>query len=218
MNLTLPEQIYLCTYAFKKKKFPSTLLQHRGQRMRAAALAQLVIEGRAQSDGKHIRRTDQVPPNNAFLVSVWEELSGPGAKQLMAMVHNTGHTAEKPVSEQLVRAGIIERKTGRSFNPLSGSKFVLRRPEEASAVQDILYERIMSDSDPASLPISEVALPVITLESDATMGIVLDRSERRARRHTLAAFAERFDAEIPGLRSALASSVLSNRAVGGGWG
>lgn len=46
MDLTLPQQIYLCTYAFTKNKFPATLLQFRGQRVRAAARASLLNESR----------------------------------------------------------------------------------------------------------------------------------------------------------------------------
>ncbi|MEV1043907.1 GPP34 family phosphoprotein [Streptomyces sp. NPDC049916] len=217
MNLTLPEQVYLCTYAFQKKKFPSALIQHRGQRMRAAALAQLVIEGQAATDGSRVRQAGGTGPSDPFLASVWGELAE-GPKKWMPMVHNTGHTAEGPVSDQLLAAGIIEKKGSRSLNPLAGSKFALSRTEEATAVQEALHANVTRHADPAALALAEVALPVIVLESDATMGIVLDRTERRASRDTVEAFSDRFDREIPGLRSALTNSVLANRAVGGGWG
>ena len=216
MDLTLPQQIYLCAYAFEKGKFPGTLLQFRGQRLRAAALVELVLAGQAETDGRHVRPLGDLPPTDPFLASVWEELRA-GPQKWMALVHNTAHKAEKPVEDQLTAAGIIEKKTGRTLSLLGGSKVVLRREEEARAVQQALRTRVTTTPDPSTLPLMHVALPVIALESDATMGVVLDRSERRKYKHTLEELAEKFDREIPGLRKALSNSVLSSRSVGGGW-
>ncbi|MFB6775246.1 GPP34 family phosphoprotein [Streptomyces sp. NPDC056337] len=217
MDLTLPQQIYLCAYAFTKNKFPATLLQFRGQRLRVAALTELVLAGQAETDGRRVRPLGDQPPTDPFLASVWEELRA-GPRKWMELVHNTAHTAEKPVENQLMAAGIIEKKPGRALSLLAGSKVVLRREEEARAVQQALRTRVTATPDPSStLPLSQVALPVIALESDATMGVVLDRSERRKHKHTLEQLAQKFDREVPGLRKALSNSVLSNRAVGGGW-
>ena len=87
----------------------------------------------------------------------------------------------------------------------------------ASGDQYVLRTRVIATPDPATLPLAQVALPVIALEGDATMGVVLDRSERRKHKNTLEEIAKKFDREIPGLRKALSNSVLSSRAVGGGW-
>lgn len=216
MDLTLPQQIYLCAYAFKKDKFPATLLQFRGQRIRAAALTELILAQQAETDGRRVRVLGDRSPADPFLASVWEELHA-GPKKWMALVHNRAHTAEKPVEDQLMAAGIIEKKTGHTFSLLRGSKVVLRQKEEARAVQQALRTRVTTTPDPSTLPLEQVALPVIALESDATMGVVLDRSERRQHKEALEESARKFDREVPGLRKALSNSVLSSRAVGGGW-
>jgi hypothetical protein len=216
MDLTLPQQIYLCAYAFTKNKFPATLLQFRGQRVRAAALTELVLAGQAETDGRRVRVIGDQSPTDPFLASVWEELHA-RPKKWMVLVHNTAHKAEKPVENQLAAAGIIEKKTGRTLSLLRGSKVVLRREEEARAVQQALRTRVTATPDPSTLPLAQVALPVIALESDATMGVVLNRSERRKHKDTLEELAKKFDREMPGLRKALSNSVLSSRAVGGGW-
>ncbi|MFF8683102.1 GPP34 family phosphoprotein [Streptomyces sp. NPDC015237] len=216
MDLTLPQQIYLCAYAFTKNKFPATLLQFRGQRVRAAALTELVLAGQAETDGRRVRVLGDQSPTDPFLASVWEELHA-GPKKWMALVHNTAHKAEKPVENQLAVAGIIKKKAGRTLSLLGGSKVVLRREEEARSVQQALRTRVTTTPDPSTLPLAQVALPVIALESDATMGVVLNRSERREHKDTLEELARKFDREIPGLRKALSNSVLSSRAVGGGW-
>ncbi|MEU9878993.1 GOLPH3/VPS74 family protein [Streptomyces phaeochromogenes] len=216
MDLTLPQQIYLCAYAFKKNKFPATLLQFRGQRLRAAALTELVLVGQAETDGRRVRVLGDQSPTDPFLASVWEELHA-RPKKWIALVHNTAHKAEKPVENQLTAAGIIEKKTGLTLSLLGGSKVVLRREEEARTVQEALRTRVITTPDPSTLPLAQVALPVIALESDATMGVVLNRSERRKHKDTLEELAKKFDREIPGLRKALSNSVLSSRSVGGGW-
>jgi hypothetical protein len=216
MDLTLPQQIYLCAYAFKKNKFPATLLQFRGQRLRSAALTELVLAGQAETDGRRVHPLGDQPPTDPFLASVWEELHA-RPKKWMALVHNAAHTAEKPVENQLADAGVIEKKPGRTLSPLAGSKVVLRREEEARAVQQALRTRVTTTPDPSTLSLAQVALPVIALESDATMGVVLDRSERRKHKHALEELAKKFDRDIPGLRKALSNAVLSSRAVGGGW-
>ncbi|MEV6125250.1 GPP34 family phosphoprotein [Streptomyces violaceusniger] len=216
MDLTLPQQIYLCAYAFEKGKFPATLLQFRGQRLRAAALVELVLAGQAETDGRQVRPLGDLPPTDPFLASVWEELRR-RPKRWMPLVHNAAHKAEKPVEDQLTAAGIIEKKAGRTLSLLGGSKVVLRREEEARAVQQVLRTRVTTTPDPSTLPLAQVALPVIALESDATMGVVLNRSERRKYKRTLEELAKKFDREIPGLRKALSNSVLSSRSVGGGW-
>lgn len=217
MDLTLPQQIYLCTYAFKRNRFPATLLQFRGQRVRAAALTELVLAGQAETDGRRVRALGEKSPTDPFLASVWEELHTRRPKKWMALVHNTAHTAEKPIENQLTAAGITEKKTGLTLSLLGGSKVVLRREEEARAVQQALRTWVTTTPDPSALPLAQVALPVIALESDATMGVVLDRSERRKHKDALEELAKKFDREIPGLRKALSNSVLSSRAVGGGW-
>lgn len=84
-------------------------------------------------------------------------------------------------------------------------------------MQQVLRTRVTTTPDPSTLSLAQVALPVIALESDATMGVVLNRSERRKHKGTIEELAKKFDREIPGLRKALSSSVLSSRAVGGGW-
>ncbi|MDX2761265.1 GPP34 family phosphoprotein [Streptomyces europaeiscabiei] len=216
MDLTLPQQIYLCAYAFKKNKFPATLLQFRGQRLRAAALTELVLAGQAETDGRRVRALGDQSPTDPFLASVWEELHA-RPKKWIPLVHNTAHKAEKPVENQLTAAGIIEKKTGLTLSLLGGSKVVLRREEETRTVQEALRTRVTTTPDPSTLPLAQVALPVIALESDATMGVVLNRSERRKHKDTLEELAKKFDREIPGLRKALSNSVLSSRSVGGGW-
>ncbi|RFU88484.1 GPP34 family phosphoprotein [Streptomyces triticagri] len=217
MDLTLPQQVYLCAYAFNKGKFPATLRQFRGQRVRAAALAELILSGQAETDGRRVRALGEKSPTDSFLASVWEELHARAPKKWMALVHNTAHKADEPIENQLMTAGIIEKKAGRTFSLLRGSKVVLRREGEARAVQQALRTWVTATPDPSTLSLAQVALPVIVLESDATMGVVLDRSERRKYKNALDELAKKFDREIPGLRKALSNSVLSSRAVGGGW-
>lgn len=215
MNLTLPQRIYLMSYDPAKDDFTATNLQFRGQRLRAAALIELVGAGLVGAEDGRARRLGTAPGDDTFLAEVWGQVPAGKPKKWIALVHGRSHQAEAPVRAQLLAAGMIEEPDRRPLSLFSKHKIIVQHPEQVLALRERVRHTVMAGPEPATVPIGELATAVLCTVADS--GVLFDRTERRAYKHTLAAFADQLDDAIPGLRKALRDSILSHRAVGGGW-
>ncbi|MFJ2817504.1 GPP34 family phosphoprotein [Streptomyces sp. NPDC087294] len=216
MDLTLAQRIYLISYTPEKHDFTNVGLQFRGQRLRAAALTELVAAGRiGVEDGKALRLGSE-PPVDRYLAEVWGQVSAERPDRWLDLVHGQAHTAEAPVRAQLLAAGVVREPEHRRLGPLAHHHVVLASPDEVIALREAVRGAVLGDADGAGVALFELAAAVICTEGEAS--VLFDGRERRAHKETLKAFGERFDEVVPGLRPALLASILSNRAVGGGWG
>lgn len=215
MNLTLPQRIYLMAYSPAKNDFTTANLQFRGQRLRAAALTELVDAGLIGTDAGKAIRLGTEPPADTFLAQVWGQVSADKPERWLELIHNEARTAEAPMRSQLLTAGVIREPEHRRLGPLGPHHVVLTAPEQVLALREATRSTVLSDSDPTAVPLDDLVTALLCTEGEAS--VLFDGRERRAHKQTLTAFAHRFDDFVPGLRNALLTSIVSHRAVGGGW-
>lgn len=222
MPLSLPQRLYLLSYTPEKGKFEVNNLQFRGQKLRAGALAELVVGGFLTIEpGKHpkVVRAKATPPADDFLAEVRDDASPQKPTPWLNLVHPHAHTAESAVRAQLAASGEITLPdiTGiKKLSPLAQHGVTVHHPEQATALREEARDPVLRELDPASLPLDTLALTAIAAEND--LHHVFDRGDRRTHKKQLKAVAAQFDTAFPGLRLALLSSITLLRAAGGGWG
>ncbi|RDD84344.1 GPP34 family phosphoprotein [Streptomyces parvulus] len=214
MLLTLPQRMYLLAYSVDKEKFEATNLQGRGSLLRAAALAELTLNGWLDAQEKKVVRRPGTAPDDGFLADVWRDI--PEKPQgWLKVVHDKHTTAEEPVREQLLRAGSISSRAKRGFlSSLVSPQVQVTDPQEVMALQKTARQAVLAEADPALVPDQELVMTVLPVECE--MSTVFSSREMRDHKHTLKQLAERFDELVPGLRKALRDSYLVVRGVGGG--
>ncbi|MEV5807209.1 GPP34 family phosphoprotein [Streptomyces parvulus] len=214
MLLTLPQRMYLLAYSVDKEKFESTNLQGRGPLLRAAALAELTLDGLLDAQQKTVARRPGPAPDDDFLAGVWRDV--PEKPQgWLKLIHDKHTTAEKPVREQLIRAGSISSRAKRGLlSSLVSPQVQVSDPHQVMALQKTARQAVLAEADPALVPDQELVMTVLPVECE--MSSVFTSRETREHKHTLKQLAERFDELVPGLRMALRDSYLVVRGVGGG--
>ncbi|GAA2067427.1 hypothetical protein GCM10009801_14760 [Streptomyces albiaxialis] len=216
MRPTLPQRLFLLCYTVRKEKFELTNLQGRGQLLRAAALAELALDGRIGAEGGKGRRTATEPPEDTFLAEVWHEVPADKPKSWLSLVHGKAHASEKPVRLQLAATGAVTVQHDKWMKMLAVDRVTVMDPEGVRAEQETVREAVLGGADPAAVPMDALTMAVLAAETEVTS--VFSGKERAGHKEALKALAARFDAAVPGLRKALRDSYLSSRAVGGGWG
>lgn len=217
---TLPQRLYLLSYTVEKEKFEANNLQFRGQKLRVAALVELVDAGLVSVvPGKEkVVREAVSAPGDPFLADVWNEVK-PKPQHWLNLVHLRAHTAESAVREQLLEQGEIAlgEKTKKKLSLLSQHQVTVNHPDHVLALREKSQEPILKGLDPADIPLDDLALTVLATESDYSHHL-FSRSEARAHKKEIKAYGEQFDKRIPGLRKALQASMAALRPTGGGWG
>lgn len=211
--------MYLLAYTVEKAKFEVHNIQFRGQRLRAAALAELSLGGFLElGDGKVVQNAP-APPDDPFLAEVWQEVRAGKPQDWITLIQVGAATAESAVREQLAETGEItipDSAKGGLLKPLAQHQVIVSDPGMVISLRSQVREPILRDLDPARPPARDLAATVLAAEND--LGHTFTQAEHRAHKKTFHAFRDRFDQTIPGLRSALAASAASLRAAGGGWG
>ncbi|MBQ0847414.1 MULTISPECIES: GPP34 family phosphoprotein [Streptomyces] len=211
----LPQHLYLLCYTVDKGKFQLDNLQGRGQLLRAGALTELARDGLLDATGGKVIRKSGRTPDDSFLASVWSDLPDNRPKSWLQFVHNKAHTAEKPVRDQLAAAGEVTVTRNKVLGLVPSDRVTVTQPENVRALQERVRGTVLDRTDPASIPLEDLALAVLTVELEVTC--VWSRADLRTHKQALKALAARYDETIPGLRKALRDSYLASRAVGGGW-
>ncbi|MFD0311805.1 GPP34 family phosphoprotein [Streptomyces sp. NPDC127119] len=211
----LPQHLYLLCYTVDKGKFQLDNLQGRGQLLRAGALTELARDGLLDATGGKVIRTSGRTPDDSFLASVWSDLPDNKPKSWLQFVHNKAHTAEKPVRDQLAAAGEVTVTRNKVLGLVPSDRVTVTQPENVRALQERVRGTVLDRTDPAAIPLEELAMAVLSVELEVTC--VWSRADLRAHKPALKALAARYDETIPGLRKALRDSYLASRAVGGGW-
>ncbi|KIF73424.1 hypothetical protein QR77_04545 [Streptomyces sp. 150FB] len=222
MPHTLPQRMYLLSYTVEKEKFETNNLQFRGQKLRAAALVELILAGLisiAPAKREKVVRSASPSPSDSFLAEVWHETTPEKPTSWLDLVHLRAHTAESAVREQLVTLGDItlDEKSRKKLSLLSQHQVTVMHPEHVLALREKSRETVTLGLDPATIPFEDVAMTVLATESDVGHHI-FSRSEARTHKKTIKAYGEHFDAIVPGLRKAVQTSMAALRPTGGGWG
>lgn len=223
MTMTLPQRMYLLMYTVEKEKFEVQNLQFRGQKVRAAALAQL-FDGKflALREGKRspkVVRQVSGAPDDPFLGEVWGQCPSDDPKSWLDLLHPYAHTAEASVREQLADAGTITIppvKGLKKLSLLSQHEVTVTSPESVLAIRQEVRDPVLNGVRPQTLPLADLAMTALAEESD--LYHVFSREERKAHKSLLKEYGQCFDEAIPGLRHALRTSIQVLRPSGGGWG
>jgi len=219
---TLPQRMYLLSYTVDKERFEVGNLQFRGQKLRAAALVDLVAAGLVTViPGKKetVVRSTTAPPEDSFLAEVWHEAPPDDPQSWLDLVHARAHTAESSVREQLHELGeiTIGDENRKKLAMLSQHQVAVNHPEHALALQDKAREPILRGLDPAEIPLRDLAMTVLATEADYQHHI-FTRGDARTHKKAIKAYGAYFDTAVPGLRKAVQTSMAVLRPSGGGWG
>lgn len=215
MPQTLPQRLYLLCYTVDKGKFELTNLQGRGQLLRAAALAEMTVDGLLSAEGGKVLRLPSEPPADVFYAEVWRDLPTEKRKNWLKFVHDKAHRAETPVRDQLGATGAVTVTREKRLGLVGFDRVTVNEPEQVRALQESVRETVLRAPHPSTVPMDELTMAVFAKEVEVTT--VFSGKERREHSQALKALAARFDEIVPGLRKTLRDSYLSSRAVGGGW-
>ena len=199
MNLTLPQRLYLVSHSAERNRLDLRNSPVRGMLFRAAALAELSVQGLlGDRQAKAVRKADTSPPDDPFLADVLSCVPPDEARLWVGAVHKDCTKAEALVRGQLAAAGLITPGRGGMLGLRQQVSF--RDPEDVRALRERARNPAVRASGPAEVPLEDVMMTVLLAEGG--VGAVFPWQERREYKQALKALADRFDAAAPGVRTA----------------
>ncbi|MGP2437607.1 GOLPH3/VPS74 family protein [Streptomyces sp. JW3] len=215
MTQTLAQRLFLLCYSFDKGKFELADHNGRGAVLRAAALAELTLDGKLTTVSGKIVRSPGQPPSDPFLADVWNDVPPDKPRRWLPLVHHKAHTAQEPVRDQLAATGTITVRRHKRLGVLPVDRVTLDDTGPVVALRDELRDTVLSGADRAArLPLPDAVTAVFAAEVE--MNSVFTRTERRAHKEAFTTLTARVDDALPGLRKALHDTYLSNQVTGGG--
>lgn len=213
---TLPQRLYLLGHTPGTRRFEAAGLRFPGPLLRAAALAELTVRGLLDDrSGKAVRKAAE-PPHDSFLAEVWHDVPARRGHRWLTLLHHRAHEADAAVREQLAALGTItlagEGRTGAAASP----QVTVVHPDHVLGLREKARNPVLLGPEPATVSPADVATTV--LAADGEVHSVFTRNERRTHLQALRALGAQFDDAVPGLRTALRTSVASSRSSGGGRG
>ncbi|RKS08073.1 Golgi phosphoprotein 3 GPP34 [Nocardiopsis sp. Huas11] len=207
MDLTLPQRLYLLSYDIEGSGFDPVSAAFRGQLLCAAALAELVLDGRLRAREGRVERTGTGPPHDPFLADVLDDLAPDRVHHFNTAVYRRMAGAEEAVREQLAADGWIRVVRGRALGMFPTRTVTLDRPEQALLLRERTRDALLSGRRAEEVPAGDAALVAIAAEGD--VWAVFTPQERADHRPALTALQERFDTRVPGLRVAVRAAVMA---------
>ncbi|MFE9687065.1 GPP34 family phosphoprotein [Streptomyces sp. NPDC006285] len=216
MTWTLAQRLFLLCYSLEKEKFELADHNGRGAVLRAAALAELSLDGKLTTvSGNKVVRSPGQPPSDPFLADVWNDVSADEPQRWLPLVHHKAHTAQEPVRAQLAATDTITVRRHKRLGVLPVDRVTLDDTGPVVALRDGLRDAVLSGAGQAArLPLPDAVTAVFAAEVE--MNSVFTRTDRREHKETFATLAVRVDDALPGLRRALHDTYLSNQVTGGG--
>ncbi|WP_169526887.1 GOLPH3/VPS74 family protein [Sciscionella marina] len=215
MSRTLPQQLYLLSYNVDKGKLSNS--QFRGHLMRAAALAELTIEGYlTDADGKAIADPGK-PPADQFLAEVLADSPAQRPRSWRSLVRRRTRAAEATVRSQLAAEGTITVTPARVLGLFPRHEVTVTRDSEVSTLRETARRPVLNQLDPASVPQREAALAVLSAAGE--LSSVFSRAERREHKRVIRELGDSLGEAAPSLRKAIASiraAIAASAAHGGG--
>lgn len=207
---TLPQRLYLISYDLDGGRLDPVSTVYRGDLLRAAALTELILGGwLGGRDGRAVR-ADVPPPPDPFLAEVLAGLSPKEPGHWLNAVPDRAWTAEATVREQLVADGAITVECRRVLGVFPTRKVAPRHPDEVRRPRERTRHAVLAGAGPVTAPVEDVAVAAIAVDGD--VWTVFTPKERQKHRAGFKALHERFEAEVPGMRNAVITSVVNRRA------
>ncbi|MEV4046600.1 GPP34 family phosphoprotein [Streptomyces sp. NPDC049744] len=204
MTKPLTQRLYLLNYDPAKKKIPT--VRFRGVLMRAAALAELTLGRVLELNGAALGRGPGESSADPFLVQILSDVPV-GKVHLPSLLQRNYREAEAAVRTQLLDAGDVVM--------VGDSSLGIRDVEAVERLRWEVRDAVEGDGDSASLS-AEVLLMAV-LSAEAEVDPLFPLGDRVRYRKRLGHLASELDNEMPGLRSALRTSVATLRGINSGW-
>ncbi|MEJ2869668.1 GPP34 family phosphoprotein [Actinomycetospora sp. OC33-EN08] len=209
--MNLPRAMYLLCHDLDRARLGEDTDLVRGALLRAAAVADLRLSGLLTDDGGRAARVPALGgPDDGFLADVLAAVPLGGTASWFSVVDTAWDTAEARVRGPLAELGVIT--PGRRRLCVAGSRTVAVSPEARELRTRVRAALLSGD---AAAPVRDAVLAVLAVDGDVRT--VLGRLEHRRHRAGIRALGARVDAELPGLRTALAWSIAGLRTAASAW-
>lgn len=210
MHPSLSHRAYLLCFDTARGAPDSASVMARGPLLRAAAIAQLRLEGHLVDRNGRAVRTGTAAPVDPFLAAVLARVDRP--RRWFGLVEHRWHEAEAVVRSRLATEGALVVTRRRILGLIPARDVTPTDPDGVRALQAEVRDAVTGGHDPAGVPVDVAVLAVLCLD-EADVRTVLRPRERRAHAAALRALTARVDAELPGLRAALEWSVAARRTA-----
>lgn len=211
MQPNLPQRIYLLSYDLEKNRFDQLSAGYRGQLLRAAALAQLSIDGQvANRDGKLVR-TAVAPPDDAFLAGVLDDVPADKPRGWLNLLVRKIVKSEWEVRDQLAQAGVVTDERKKVLGLIPAHKVTPNQPEQVHLLREQARNALFTGGDPAAFSAEDLAAAGIVAAGDVVSVFAL--KERRAHKAEEKLLTERVDEAFPGLIKGVRGAVAASRTA-----
>lgn len=210
--MNLPQAMYLLCHDLDHARMGPDNALVRGQLLRAAAVAELCLDGRLVPAGKKATRAlPALPdPDDGFLAEVLGAARPGRESSWFSVVDARWHLAEARVREDLAAAGAIEVGRARWLGIVPHRTVTVTDPAALVELRDRVRAVVLV-GDPAGAPARDAALAAIAVDGD--VHTVFSTADRRRHRDAIRALGARIDAELPGLRTGLSWSIAARRTA-----
>ncbi|GAB3494701.1 GOLPH3/VPS74 family protein [Nocardiopsis coralliicola] len=213
MDFTLPQRLYLLNFDLEKNKPDSNTALVRGNLMRGAAVAHLVLAGLLRdADGK-AARTGGAAPDDPFLAEVLDAVPPDEPRRWFWVVDHHWHKAEAAVRDGLEERGAVRVDRGRALGIFPTARPSLTDPGPVAGLRDTVREAAFAGRDPAGIPDDVAVLAALAADGDVCCTIA--RKERRAHKSEIALVHDHVDTLMPGVRKATGLSMTARRTGAG---
>lgn len=211
MDRTLPQRLYLLSFDPEKNRLDAASTLVRGPSLRAAALAELTLQGLLQDEkGKAVRNTAAAAPADPFLAEVLELASPDERTHWFTLVDRGWHKAESTVRDGLEALGDISSTRRKVLGVFPSRQVRLTEPARLSGLRENVRDAVLLDRDPASVPVQDAILAA--LAADADVYSVFTVKERWRHRKAFAGLGKYVDGVLPGLRTATVAAMSARRS------
>ncbi|GAB2971045.1 GPP34 family phosphoprotein [Amycolatopsis acidiphila] len=202
---TLPAKMFLL--AFDPRRGRLTARNELGYLLRAAALAELVLNGQLRDeDGKAVA-VGRAPGGDPVLDALWYDLEGGGPRSWRRLVERERKQAFHAVRDQLADARVIKLADARFLGLFPHTRVVLRDTRSARQVADQVGRAIRGGQAQGQVERDTAALAA--LAAAGQLKTVLGARDRRHFKARLDRFAE----PVAPVTKALRRAVTARRAA-----
>lgn len=193
--LTLPQKMYLLSYDLDRRKLIGG--QFRGHLMRAAALAQLTIDGHLHDENGKAVATWTPPPSDPFLAEVLA--SAPGRWRRLVDRNHRG--AQRHVLGQLADDGVVSLQRKKVLGLFPGTDVIFGDTAGVLSLRETVRNAVLSTR--SAVPDDVAAM--VALASAAELNSVFSGKERRANKARVQELSDQIGAAAPALKKAIAA-------------
>lgn len=196
---SLPAKLFLL--AFDSRRGRLTARDELGYLLRAAALAELVLNGRLRDEGGKAVAGDRVPGGDPVLDELWAEVEAGGARSWRRLVERDRKRTFRAVRDQLAGARVVQLEDARFLGLFPYTRVVLRDSRYARRIAEQVGRAIRGGQPQDRVP--QDAAVLAALAAAGQLKVVLGGRDRRQFKDRLDRFAEPVQPIAKALRRAL---------------